>query len=87
MTKELERDLYFVLQTEQGRRYLYDLMDFCGLHRPSMTGNSQTFFNEGMRNVALKLFADIGKADPNAYIKMMSEHKFRAEAQNRKGEG
>lgn len=41
-----------------------------------MTGNSQTFYNEGMRNVALKLYGDIGEADPEAFLKMQYETRL-----------
>lgn len=77
MDKQQElRYLKFILQTEQGRRYLYSLIDFYGFYRPSMTGNSQTFYNEGMRNVALKLYGDIGEADPEAFLKMQYETRL-----------
>lgn len=79
MNKELERALLFILQTEQGRLYLSELMDFCGLYKVSFTGNSETYYKEGMRNVGLKIMADIGKVDPNSYINIMIETKNRKE--------
>lgn len=77
--KETDEALKFVLQSTQGRNYLYELLDFCGLHRGTFTGNSETFYREGMRNVGIKLFADIGRVDPDAYIKMVQETKFKKE--------
>lgn len=77
--KEISAALKFILQSEQGRMYLSELLDFCGLYRKSFTGNSETFYNEGMRNVALKLLSDIGQVDPDAYLKMMQETKMRNE--------
>jgi hypothetical protein len=82
-SKQMEYDLKVILGTENGRRYLYELIDFCGLYRPSMTGNSQTFFNEGMRNVGMKIMADVTKADANSFIQMMTEHKNRKETERR----
>lgn len=77
--KESDDALRTVLQTKEGRRYLYELLDFCGMHRGSFTGNSETFYREGMRNVALKIFADIGRVDGDAYLKMIQETKFNNE--------
>lgn len=79
MNKELERALLFILQTEQGRMYLSEVLDFCGLYQTSFTGNSETYFKEGKRNVALKIMADMAKVDPNSYINMMIETKKRKE--------
>jgi len=71
----INEDLKFILATPQGRRYLHDLLDFCGLYRTSMTGSSETFFREGMRSTGLKILSDIAEADQDAYLKMMTETK------------
>ena len=73
--KLLNDDLKFLLSTQHGRRYLHELLDYCGLYRTSMAGSSETFFREGMRSTGLKILADITEADPEAYLKMMSETK------------
>ncbi len=64
-----------VMATREGRRYLWWLLDRCGVFRTSFTGNSTTFFNEGQRNVGLMLIADITTACPEAYIVMLNEAK------------
>lgn len=64
-----------IMATKEGRTYLHELLDFCGLYRPSMTGTSDTFFREGMRSTGLKILADITEADPDGYIKLMQETK------------
>lgn len=80
MSKEIDESLKVVLSSKEGRKYLYDLIDFCGMHRGGFTSNgSETFFKEGMRNVALKIFADIGRIDPDAYMKMIQETKNKKE--------
>lgn len=66
-------DLKFILKTEQGRRLLYRYLCECGVYRTSFTGNSTTFYNEGMRNIGLKLLADIEEAMPEAYLLMIKE--------------
>lgn len=74
--RELElSDMAAILATVEGRRIIWRYLDKCGVFRTSMTGNSQTFFNEGMRNVGLMLLTDINEADPAAYVKMMQEGK------------
>lgn len=55
------------------RAYLYDLLAFCGISRTSFTGNSTTFFNEGQRNVGLRIQADLLAHCPDAYVVMLKE--------------
>ena len=68
-------DVRYILASPQGRRFFWKYLDFCGVFRTSFTGNSQTFFNEGLRNVGLKMLSDLNDADPNAYVKIMNEQK------------
>ena len=59
-----ERDieaLNHVLSTELGRWFFYRILDRAKLNSQSFTGNSTTFFNEGMRAVAILLQNDLGK--------------------------
>lgn len=48
-------DLYAVMSTEEGRRFFSWLVMRCGQNDTSFTRDSRTYFNEGMRNVALML--------------------------------
>lgn len=64
-------DLRWVLSQPQGRRHVWRLLEFCGVFKNSFTGNSTTFYNEGMRNVGTKQLADIMEANPQAFIDMM----------------
>ncbi len=64
-----------VMATNQGRRYVWWLLDQCGVFRTSFTGNSTTFFNEGQRNVGLILMGDINAACPEQYLVMINEAK------------
>jgi len=68
-------DIKYILASPQGRRFFWKYLDFCGVFRTSFTGNSQTFYLEGQRNVGLKMLADLNDADPMAYIKIMNESK------------
>lgn len=53
------------LKTPAGREYLLELLDFCGAKTVSYNGTEHgTIFREGMRNVALRLEADIERVCP-----------------------
>lgn len=68
-------DLKWVMSNKRGRRFAWRLLDRAGIYRTSFTGNSTTFFNEGMRNIGLMLVADIHEACPEAYALMIKENK------------
>lgn len=76
LNDELEiNDLKFLLSTDQGRRFLWKLLNKCGIFRVSFTGSSQTFFLEGERNIGLYVLDLIMQADPDAYTKMYVQSK------------
>lgn len=52
------KDLEEVLNLRAGRRVIWAILDKTGMYRPSMTGNSTTFFREGMRNIGLMMTQD-----------------------------
>lgn len=56
------------------RAYIWELIGFCNVFQTTMTGNSYTYFNEGMRNVGLKVLADVKNVDPKFLIQMMTEN-------------
>ncbi len=64
-----------VMATAEGRRYLWWLLDRCGVFRTSFTGDNSTFFNEGMRNVGLMVLGDVNAACPEQYLVMINEAK------------
>lgn len=79
LRKEREaNELAAVLNLPEGRRYIWRLLEFCGVYKTSFTGSSETFFLEGQRNVGLRVVTEIMTAYPEAYLLMMKE--------NRKGE-
>lgn len=67
-------DLRWILSQPQGRRHVWRLLEFCGVFKNSFTGNSTTFYNEGMRNVGTKQLADLMEANPRAFLEMMEEN-------------
>ena len=72
--KQLLFDYRSVLQTAEGRRVMWDIMSMCHLYSLSMTGNSNTFFREGERNIGLRVLGRILEANPGAYPDLMNEN-------------
>lgn len=68
-------DLKMVMDSLEGRRFVWRLLDKAGVFRTSFTGNSATFFNEGMRNIGLIVMADLNESCPDKYLQMMTEAK------------
>lgn len=75
-------DVLWILSDIRGRRFLWRLLGMCGVFKLSFTGNSQTFFNEGQRDIGLKVTADIMETRPEAYVEMMVEDKKNQEVKN-----
>jgi len=46
-----------------GRIVLWDILDFAGVFRPTFTGNSRTYFNEGRRDMGLYILTMLQIAD------------------------
>lgn len=68
-------DLKWLMSDKRGRRVMWRLLETAGVYRSSFTGNSETFFREGQRNVGLKLLAEIHEHCPDAFVMMLKEHK------------
>lgn len=71
--KQEAADLKWVLSDRRGRRFYRRLVEHTGVFQSSFTGNSETFFREGRRDVGLKLMADLTRNAPEAYSVMMQE--------------
>lgn len=72
-------DVMWLMSHKPGRRIVWAWLDDAGVFRTSFTGNSETFFREGMRNMGLKLLNEIHEVCPDLYAKMAEEHRARAE--------
>lgn len=70
-------DFKWLMSSKRGRRIVWRLLEETGVYRTSMTGNSTTFFNEGQRNVGLKLMAMIHATATDAYVLMLNERTTR----------
>lgn len=76
--RQQEDDLKNVLSTHTGRRVLWRIIrgwaaDVTGTFSISMTGNSQTFFNEGQRSVAVRVMQECQRVSPLDYVAMLTE--------------
>lgn len=67
------KDFRAIMETPYGRRFIARLLDSCGFQKSSFTGNSTTFFNEGKRQVALELWAEINAVAPDLYVQMLND--------------
>lgn len=76
----LEEGFRFILDDEKGRRVLWWLLSECGVFRISMTGNSATFFNEGRRDIGLRLMDRIMALRPDIYAEMYRESRIDPDA-------
>lgn len=68
-------DFQWLMGDERGRRVVFGMLEATGVFRSSFTGNSETFFREGMRNVGLILMGKIHAAAPEKYTQMLQEQK------------
>ena len=71
-----------VMSTTEGRMFMNWLLGECGVWRISYSAklpNETTFFNEGMRNVGLKIFSVIDQHFPKEWMTMREEAKKRDE--------
>ena len=75
-------DFAWLMGDVRGRRFVWRYLSECGVFKTSFTGNSTTFFNEGARNMGLKLMADINDACPELYQVMVSEARVREKSQS-----
>lgn len=61
------------LNTPHGKRVLEDLLRECRVMEPSMTGNSQTFYNEGLRAIGLKILNALDKRSYQGLLDLEKE--------------
>jgi hypothetical protein len=71
--KEAE-DLEYVMADARGRRFMWKLLGICGIFQLSYTGNSETYFREGSRNVGLRVIADLQEYCHPEYQRMEREN-------------
>ncbi len=78
-TEVQNNDIRFIMSTEQGRRFIYEMLSDTHQYQTSFTGNSHTFFREGERNIGVKLMKRIHENCLDEYVLMLKEARKRAE--------
>ena len=65
------KDLQEILALPAGKRFIWRYLEKCGVFQSSFTGNSETFFREGERNIGLQLLDEVSRADLKSLIEIM----------------
>lgn len=73
--RQASEDLKWLMADKRGRRFMWRLLSDTGLFRSSFTGNSQTFFLEGRRDVGLKQLNNVMDDCPHRFNEMMKEQQ------------
>ncbi len=68
-------DFKWIVSNKRGRRFIWRLLDQAGVFRSSFTGNSETFFREGQRNLGLRVLGLIHEHAPETYAQMLGEKR------------
>lgn len=72
--KQKIEDARSVMSTPNGRRFVMSVMHYSGVNRLSFTGNSETYFNEGARNIGLWIQSMLQTEMPDLYLQMIKEN-------------
>jgi hypothetical protein len=73
-----ENDLRHVLNSKQGRRFVWRQLSAAGIYNLSFSTDTATMaFNEGGRNRGLTLLAEIMRTCPERYTDMLVEQRNR----------
>lgn len=71
-------DFKWLMSDKRGRRFVWRMLEVTGVYRTSFTGNSTTFFNEGMRNIGLIVMNEIHEHCPELYETLIKENSNNA---------
>ena len=71
-------DVGWVVSTEQGRRFIWELLAFCGVYRALEGEPNQMLVQEGTRRVGLHLLGITTEASEDLVFTMMQEAKNRS---------
>ena len=76
--KQELRDLDALMSTPAGSRFIWRLLQITGVDRISFSSDPLVMaFNEGHRNIGLRLRADLIEACPDKYLTMLRTAKAR----------
>lgn len=66
-------DLRAVLQTVEGRRFLWRLLGRCKTFASIYEASARIHYNAGQQDIGHNLLIEIDEADPEAFFKMRNE--------------
>ena len=73
---KLTLQLELIMSTREGRAWMWDHLSVCGVFRTSFTPNSlEMSFNEGQRNVGLRVLNDLHEHAFKEYQMMEAENR------------
>lgn len=87
--KQLQRelqlsDLKYLMQSQQGRRFFWRLLNHCSVYESIFNTNALTqSHNSGRQDVGHFLMAEIVTASPDDYLKMQNEQQIKAVKENK----
>jgi len=68
-------DLTIVMNSEAGRRFVWRLLSAAHCFQTSFTGDTETFFREGERNLGLQILTDLLEECPERFALMARENR------------
>ena len=68
-------DFLWVMRSKHGRRFIWRMLTWTHVFKTSFTGNSETFFREGERNIGVRLMDEIHTHCYELYGTMVREQK------------
>lgn len=75
--RELEGAYVDVLNTESGRRVMWDLLERCGVYRSVWEPSAKIHYNAGRQDMGHELMALLARTDVQLYLKMEHEARVR----------
>ncbi len=77
-TRNLQKKAAFrrFMSDPEGRMFMWDLLTLCGIFHSSFSIDAlRCAFNEGRRDIGLRLLADINQLSPDLYMRMVGENQ------------
>lgn len=78
-----KNDIRAVMSTENGRRFVWRLLSYCGVYRDIEGEGGDVFRQIGKRTTGLYLLGIVSDVDQEAVFNMMKEAAARAEEEKR----
>lgn len=69
-----KEDLKTVISTPEGRRFIWRMLDHCGVFRSVFSPSAHIYYNSGKQDVGHFLQGEIGRDFPDLYQLMVKEN-------------